>query len=123
MTQFNDPQPGSTPAPQYSDPQQQFGGSAQYGAQPGYAGAEQPKILSILALVGGIAGLTILPFVGSIAGIVLAILGKKREPAGRTFATWGLWLSIVGLVLWVIITIAVVAFSFWAAQQAVQYGY
>lgn len=125
MTQFNGPQgqpqqygqqpqqygqqPQPFGQPQYGQPQQ-YGQQPQYG-QPQYgpAGygypAPEPKTMSIIALIGGIAGLTILPFVGSIAGIIFAVIGRKNEPAGRTMATWGLWLSIVGLAIWLLLII------------------
>lgn len=96
-----------TPNPSGDQSQQQYA-----APQVGYAGYAQPepKTLSIIALVGGIAGLTVLPFVGSIAGLICAVMAKTREPAGRTFATWGFWLSIVGLVLGVLGVILIIAF-------------
>lgn len=64
------------------------------------------RTLSILALVAGIVSIVFGEiFFVPIAGIVLGVLGYQREPAGRTFAIWGIVLSAVMLFGWVVLAI------------------
>ncbi|WP_306232598.1 DUF4190 domain-containing protein [Agrococcus beijingensis] len=73
----------------------------------GYSGAPaEPRTLSIVSLVLGLASI----FIGGsilvpIAGIVVGVMARKREPAGRTMALWGIWLSVAMLVLWALLWI------------------
>lgn len=64
------------------------------------------RTLSTLALIAGIVsvvfGQTL--FV-PIAAIVLGILGYRREPSGRVFATWGVVLGAVMLFGWMLLAI------------------
>lgn len=69
-----------------------------------------PKNDSGMAIVGLIFGILSI-FIGiclavPIAGIILSSLGRKSVTS-RTTATWGLVLSIVGLVLWLFIIVAI----------------
>ena len=90
------PNPASTPQP-YS-PGHQSGG---YAAAPA-------KVLSISSLSLGVASVFLgLTFLVPIGGIVTGAMALKREPAGRTMALWGLWLSIIMLVLGVLLWIFV----------------
>ncbi|MET0725316.1 MAG: DUF4190 domain-containing protein [Leifsonia sp.] len=70
------------------------------------------RSLSITSLVLGIvsivAGWT---FLAPVAGLVLGIIGLRREPAGRTFAIWGIVLSSVMLAGTVLVTAAALLFG------------
>lgn len=69
--------------------------------------------MAVASLVLGIIGLVclfflpVLTIILSIVGLVLAIMGKKKNPSG--VATAGLVLNIIGLVLSVIIFVACTA--------------
>ncbi|GEK80713.1 DUF4190 domain-containing protein [Agrococcus baldri] len=90
------PNPSSTSAAQ-----QWHGGSA----------PADTKALSITSLVLGLASVFLgLTFLVPIAGIVTGAMARKREPAGRTIALWGIWLSIVMLVLGILLWILVGGF-------------
>lgn len=68
-----------------------------FGAQ---TGAGEPRMLSVVSLVLGLASVFLnFSILVPIAGIVTGAMALKREPAGRTMALWGLWLSIAMLVL------------------------
>jgi hypothetical protein len=72
---------------------------------PGAAGASD-RILGVLSFAGGIASLIlgqtiILP----IAAIILGHLARRREPAGRTFGTWGIALGYFALFGWLVVII------------------
>ncbi|MCH1882290.1 DUF4190 domain-containing protein [Agrococcus sp. ARC_14] len=76
--------------------------------QPGGYAPAEPKTLSIVSLVLGLASVFLgLTFLVPIAGIVTGAMARKREPAGRTIALWGIWLSIVmlvvGILLWILV--------------------
>lgn len=100
------PNPASSPQP--------YGQSSATGQQAyAYAPAE-PKGLSITSLIIGIASVFFgFTFLVPIAGIVIAVMARKREPAGRVMALWGLWLSIVmlvlGVLLWLLVGGAILA--------------
>jgi hypothetical protein len=101
-----------TPPPAYGTPVAPPPG---YGTQPyPYGGGTQTAqpILSIISMIAGIVGVIgfpvvgFIPFVGGILGllipaaaIVLAILGRSKEPKGRPFWLTGLITGIVGIVL------------------------
>ena len=65
-----------------------------------------PRGLSIASLVIGIvsffAGFT---FVVPLIGIVLGVMGRRREQAGRGMALAGIWINAAILVVWAIITV------------------
>lgn len=75
-----------------------------YGS--GY-GAAEPKTLSIVSLVLGLASIFLgISILVPVAGIIVGVMARKREPAGRTMALWGIGLSIatlvIGALLWII---------------------
>jgi hypothetical protein len=82
-----------------------------------YAGAPAAQRTSgkaVASLVLGIAGLLIAPFILSVLGIIFGALARKEintDPSltGRGMANWGFWLSIVGLIAWVILIVVIVA--------------
>ncbi|WP_241249063.1 DUF4190 domain-containing protein [Agrococcus sp. KRD186] len=68
--------------------------------QPGGYASAEPKTLSIVSLAIGIVSLFLgFTFLIPIAGLIVGIMAKGREPAGRTMANWGIALNIVALVL------------------------
>lgn len=100
----------------YQQSGSQQGGYQAAGYQPGGTatttgyGQDESKTLSIVSLVAGIASWVVgggMSILIPIVGIVLGVMGRKREPAGRTMATWGMWLSIaslvVGLLIWILL--------------------
>lgn len=91
--------------PQLNRPSSAYVGDTTQPAGSTY-GASQPKTLSVVALVLGLASI----FIGGsilvpIAGIIVGVLARKREPAGRTMALWGIWLSVAMLALWALLWI------------------
>lgn len=75
-------------------------------AQP-YPAAE-PKTLSIASLVLALLSIFLgFTFLVPIAGVITGAMALKREPAGRTIALWGTWLSVamlaLGLLLWLVL--------------------
>lgn len=94
-----------SPSPARSQP---FSGgdATQPAGSYAYDAAAQPKTLSIVSLVLGLASV----FIGGtilvpIAGIIVGVMARKREPAGRTMALWGIWLSVAMLVIWALLWI------------------
>lgn len=95
--------PASEPQPPVTPP----------AAPPAYgtpAEAKPPTILSLLSMIGGIAGLVLSCCFGAglifaIAGIVLGHLAPSREPAGRGMAKTGLITGYIGAALSVIFLI------------------
>ncbi len=72
-----------------------------------HAGAGEARTLSVVSLVLGLASVFLgISILVPIAGIVTGAMALKREPAGRTMARWGLWLSIatlvIGALLWIL---------------------
>ncbi|WP_051222975.1 DUF4190 domain-containing protein [Agrococcus lahaulensis] len=91
--------------PQLNRPSSAYVGDTTQPAGAAY-GTSQPKTLSVVALVLGLASI----FIGGsilvpIAGIIVGVLARKREPAGRAMALWGIWLSVAMLVLWALLWI------------------
>ncbi|WP_425843299.1 DUF4190 domain-containing protein [Agrococcus sp. TSP3-2-1] len=91
--------------PQLNRPSSAYVGDATQPAGAAY-GAAEPKTLSVVALVLGLASI----FIGGsilvpIAGIIVGVMARKREPAGRTMALWGIWLSVAMLALWALLWI------------------
>lgn len=103
---------GTTPPPAY--------GAAGYGAQ-GY-GTAPPKpvaVMSLISMILGILGIVIslfawgFGFVLSVAAVVLAFIGRKREPHGRAFWLTGMITGFAGIALAVIFgVIALLGFLF-----------
>lgn len=90
----NSSNPASTPQPYAGD-------QAPYGDVP-------PRGLSITSLALGVASVFLgLTFLVPIAGIVTGVMARKREPAGRTMALWGIWLSVAMLVLGILLWVTV----------------
>ncbi|MFT4214220.1 MAG: DUF4190 domain-containing protein [Microbacterium sp.] len=114
-------QPPAYPAPApYTVPQAVSPAPQQraYGSYPGapygyaYPAAARSNALAVIALISGIAGLTLLPFIGSIAAAVtghisLAQIARTGEP-GRGMALTGVILGWVGVVGAALLTIFVV---------------
>ncbi|WP_347756200.1 DUF4190 domain-containing protein [Agrococcus sp. ProA11] len=77
-------------------------------AGQGFSGDPAPRMLSIASLVLGIASVFLgLTFLVPIAGIITGVMARKREPEGRTMALWGIWLSVVMLVLGILLWVTV----------------
>lgn len=117
---MTDPNPGQQPhgsTPSYgSTPAAPPASGAAYG-QP-VPGQGDKKTLGLTSLILGIVGVVfsfLVSFVGlllGVAAIVLAVLSRKREPAGRGMALGGLITGIVAVVLAIaLIIIAIVALS------------
>jgi hypothetical protein len=99
------------PPPGYAAPAQ----PAPYGHQARPA-VQKTSGKAVASFVLGIAGLLVAPFVLSVLGIVFGALARKEisnDPSltGRGMANWGFWLSIVGLVAWVILIGYIIANS------------
>ena len=63
-------------------------------------------MLSTLALIAGVVSVVFgQTFFVPVAAIVLGVLGYRREPAGRTFAVWGIVLGAVMLFGWALLAI------------------
>jgi hypothetical protein len=85
--------------PQLNRPSSSYVGDTTRPA--GAYGTSEARTLSVVALVLGLASI----FIGGsilvpIAGIIVGVMARKREPAGRAMALWGIWLSVAMLVLW-----------------------
>jgi len=61
----------------------------------------------VLGIIGSVLGVLILPVVLSILGLIFGIIQLKR--AKNTWAIWGILLSILGIIISVYITWAVVS--------------
>lgn len=74
---------------------------------------KKSPVLSIISLISGILGvLTGFFFVGivfSIAGVVLGFLGKSKEPGAKGMWLTGIITGFVGILLFVIVLIVVIA--------------
>lgn len=87
--------------------------------------------MAVAGLVCGIASLVLSfcgygAFVGivcGIAGIILSVMGKKQSPEKKGMCTAGLVLSIIGLVLSVILSIACVLCVAAANEISKEAGY
>lgn len=64
----------------------------------------------ILGIISLFSTLCCCPFIFSAIGIILALLSKGAEEALRPRAKTGLILSVVGLVISIVITVATIAF-------------
>ena len=72
-------------------------------ATPAWA---EGRVLSTLALIAGIVAVVFgQTFFVPVAALVLGVLGYRREPAGRTFAVWGIVLGGVMLFGWVLLAL------------------
>ena len=115
------PQPTNAYGP--ADGRQVGAPAGGYSGHPGYASAafpaQQPKTMSIIALVLGIVSMVTLGslFLPQVAAVVLGHLALRREPAGRGMAIAGLVLGyvVIGLGLLFFVLFALLAstsFSF-----------
>ena len=81
---------------------------------PEPATAPKTNILSIVALVTGIAGLTVIPFVSSIVAVVTGHMARKEVrrtgEQGDGLALAGLITGYIGIGLGVLVAILVIAF-------------
>lgn len=86
--------------------------TAAYGQQPAYnyGAAPEPKTLSIVSMVLGIAGLTVLPFLASIAAVITGHMARKREPAGNGFSLAGIITGYAGIALGILGIIVLIAY-------------
>jgi hypothetical protein len=67
----------------------------------------QPKTLGIVSIVlAGISVFTGHLFVFALAAIVVGIIGRTKEPAGRKLSTWGIVVGSVMLVLPALVIVA-----------------
>src|SRR3954468_23872617 len=69
---------------------------------------------AVASLVLGIAGWLVAPFILSVLGIIFGAMARKeiaQNPSigGKGMANWGFWLSITGLVAWVILIAILIA--------------
>jgi hypothetical protein len=100
-------QPGQTP---------QYGQYPQYGGAPGgqYGAPTRTNPLAIAALICGI-GQILLGLLAGIPGIILGFIAlnqiKAKGEGGRGMAIAGIVLGFVGLALFLILIIAIVAAS------------
>ena len=100
-------QPGQTP---------QYGQYPQYGGAPGgqYGAPARTNPLAIAALICGI-GQILLGLLAGIPGIILGFIAlnqiKAKGEGGRGMAIAGIVLGFVGLALFLILIIAIVAAS------------
>jgi hypothetical protein len=63
-----------------------------------YPSATAEKTLSVTSLVLGLASIAFgWTLIAPVAGLVVGIMALNREPAGRTFAIWGIVLNAVML--------------------------
>jgi hypothetical protein len=106
-----DPASSQTGYPQsgYSDPGYPSGGYAQSGytaPQPHPGAYPTPfgeKTLSYVSFWLGVASVVLSPTVlVPVAAIVLGFMARTREPAGRTWATWGIVLGFVMAFGWLV---------------------
>jgi hypothetical protein len=110
------PQPSSPPPAGYGPPQ--YGSPPQspppYGYAPSPAAGARTNGKAVASLVLGIAGWLVAPFILSVLGIIFGALARKEIAAnpsmgGKGLANWGFWLSISGLVAWVVLIIVLIA--------------
>jgi hypothetical protein len=103
------PQPDASYAG-YSQPSESHSGYGQsgYGYQPRPHQAAYPtpfgeKTLSYVSFWLGVASVVLSPTVlVPVAAIVLGFMARTREPAGRTWATWGIVLGFVMSFGWLV---------------------
>jgi hypothetical protein len=108
------PPPVSPPPQGYGPPK--YGPTPTQPQQPyGYApAAQRTNGKAVASLVLGIAGWLVAPFILSVLGIIFGALARKEIAAnpsmgGKGMANWGFWLSITGLVAWVVLIVVLIA--------------
>jgi hypothetical protein len=68
--------------------------------------------LSVLSLIAGLVSIVFgQTFFAPLAAIVLGVLGLRQEPAGRSFAIWGIVLGAVALFGWMIFAFVGLVFA------------
>lgn len=108
-----------TPEGQYQG-QQQGQYQSQYQAPPyGYAPPPSTNSMAVLALVAGIAGLTVIPLIGSIVAVIVGPMSRKEiartGEEGQGLATAGIVTGWVGIGIWgavLIVLVLSIVFSF-----------
>ncbi len=123
MSLIDNPQPTETNGTQPLAPQQP---QQMYTQQPQLMYVQSPpRGMSITSMVLGIASIFLgLTFIVPIIGLVLGLIGRKREPAGRGFATAGIWINgiilalvVLGVILLIGATlIGVFSIPFWSSS-------
>lgn len=109
--------------------QEPYGQSSQPGPPPQYGYAAAPpaggptNVLAIVSLVLSILGVVgVLPFIGLIAGIITGHIARRQirsgSDQGEGLATAGLVIGYVGVLLWVLFLVVIIA-VFGAAWFAV----
>lgn len=123
--QYPDPQYSSTqysstqyPGPQY--PNTQYGGTPYAGY--GYQTPPRTNTLAIVSLVMAVLGFTFLPLISSICAVVFGHIARgqirRTGEGGSGFATAGLIIGYVSIVLFVIAVGALILFAIAASSSS-----
>jgi hypothetical protein len=107
-----DPQGQPPHVPEYAQP-------PAAAPNPQYASAPAPgtptNVLAIISLVASVLGVIAIPILGSIAGVIMGHIASKQIRAtgeqGAGLAKAGLIVGYIGLGLWVLGTLAWLAFA------------
>lgn len=92
---------------------------AAHAAPDGGAGSEPVRTCGIASLVLGICSLLSgWTFFVPLIGVWLGIRSRRREPAGRTVANWGLVLNGICLALWAVLVVIVLVLALTSAGFA-----
>lgn len=84
--------------------------AAPAGTAPTTAAASGTQTLSLVSFIGAIASLALgQTIVLPVVAIVLGFVARRQEPAGRTFALWGIILGFVALFGWILAPLAALA--------------
>jgi len=107
--------------------QQQYPGAAPaYGAPYGYAPARPTNTLAIVALIGGIAGLTVIPFIASVVGVITGHIALKQisrtNEGGRGMALAGVITGWVGVAIGVLFIAFIILMIAITASQGARYS-
>lgn len=88
--------------------------------QPRVFTRAEPGPYDILGLIFGILGFTFLPFVGAVTAVIMGHISRAKafredkSPAGMSTAS--LWLGYIGLVIFAIVLIVIIASAVHTAQ-------
>lgn len=114
--------PYAQPAPPAADPYAPYGAPA-YGAYPAqsanpYGYAPPTNSTAVVALVAGIAGITLMPGIGSLVAVITGHIAlgqiRARGEGGRGMALAGLIMGYVSIVGTLIAAAALAGFGWWA---------